>query len=138
MINDLQNVVLMQAGLGEREGLLNLVTQDASGRALGGTSRITPRSEPPGLGNSEPVRVVAVDELVPSDREIAILHLDVEGFEQQALCGALKTIRRALPIIIVETMPEESWLATNILSLGYRATLTLHGNTVLTFNREST
>jgi hypothetical protein len=86
---------------------------------MGGTERVVP------------VRVVTVDETVPPDRAVSIVQLDVEGFEQNALMGAYKTILRCKPILLVETLPKEEWLAENIFPLGYRVAGNLHGNTVL-------
>jgi Methyltransferase FkbM domain len=74
---------------------------------------------------------VTVDETVPSDRKVSIIQLDVEGFEKPALAGALMTIQRCKPIIILETLPEEGWLSENIMRLGYRIAGTVHGNTLL-------
>jgi FkbM family methyltransferase len=128
-INGLQNIMeLMNAGLGERQGSLSMLTADADGRSLGGSSRIVEKSCEE---SSIIVQIVTVDEIVPSDRKVSIIQLDIEGFEKPALSGALTTIRRCRPIIILETLPEESWLSENILQLGYRIVGTLHGNTVL-------
>jgi hypothetical protein len=71
---------------------------------------------------------------------VSILQLDVEGHEKEALAGALKTIRRCLPIIILETLPESillrsAWFAENVLGLGYRPFGTVHGNVI--YVRES-
>ncbi|MDZ7845687.1 MAG: FkbM family methyltransferase [Owenweeksia sp.] len=40
------------------------------------------------------VDIVKIDDIVPKDREASILHLDVEGFEKQALTGGLETIKK--------------------------------------------
>jgi len=147
-INRLRNVELTNAGLGERHGSQLIVTTDASGRALGGSSRILPRDIAVSSGAMEPgqvvivegadvssgakelVQVVAVDEMVPPDRKVSLIQLDVESSEQEALAGAMKTIHRCLPIIIVETVPKENWLSENILRLGYRMTQEVDGNAV--------
>jgi len=70
--------------------------------------------------------------VLPSDRHIAIIELDVEGFEKPALAGALETIKRCKPILILETLPEEDWLNENIFNLGYRKMGKVHENTILT------
>ena len=76
------------------------------------------------------VEIVSVDEVVPSDREVSIIHLDVEGFEQPALTGARGTIRRCKPIVVLKTVPDEGWVATNLLPLGYRIAGSVDGNTI--------
>lgn len=130
-INGLQNIELMNAGLGERQGPLSMMIADASGRSLGGASRIVAKSCNSSEESAITVRIVTVDEIVPSDRKVSMIQLDVEGFEQPALSGALMTIQRCRPTIILETLPEESWLSENMLQLGYRIAGTVHGNTVL-------
>lgn len=128
-INGIQKMIeLMNAGLGERRGSLSMITADADGRSLGGSSRIVGKSTEEG---STTVQIVTIDEIIPSNRKISIIQLDVEGFEKPALSGALQTIQRCRPTIILETVPEESWLSENILHLGYRIEGTLHDNTVL-------
>lgn len=77
------------------------------------------------------VEVVTVDEVIPAERRISIIHLDVEGFEKPALAGALKSIRRCKPILILESLPDEDWLSTNILQLGYKIAGTAYDNTIL-------
>lgn len=131
-INGLQNVELLNAGLGERRGKLPMLVADPRGKALGGGSRII--AEPPdptAARHSELVSVVTVDDVVPADRSVSLIQLDVEGFEQPALAGALETIRRCKPILVLETVPaDEHWLAENIVSLGYRVAGKVHGNTI--------
>jgi hypothetical protein len=68
------------------------------------------------------------------ERHVSIIQLDVEGFEQPALMGAMETIKRCKPILILENCPEPDWLAENILSLGYRISGNLHKNTVFAPN----
>nr|NIM22361.1 hypothetical protein [Candidatus Latescibacterota bacterium]NIO78565.1 hypothetical protein [Candidatus Latescibacterota bacterium] len=73
--------------------------------------------------------------VVPMDRSVSIIQLDVEGFEKEALAGALSTIQRCRPIIILEdlqtsTLIDSDWFAENVKSLGYEFTRNLHGNKV--------
>jgi hypothetical protein len=66
---------------------------------------------------------MALDDAVPPDRVVCILQHDVEYYEQQALDGALATIRRCRPFLVLENLPADpSWFAANILSLGYEKT----------------
>jgi FkbM family methyltransferase len=130
-INGLQNVELINAGLGERQGSLQMVTIDTDGKSLGGASRMVRQTDEGSREGSISVEVVTVDEVIPSERNISIIQLDVEGFEEPALAGALKSIRRCKPILILESLPDEDWLSTNILQLGYRMAGTAHDNTIL-------
>ena len=64
-INGIQNVRLTNAGLGEREDSLPMVTTDPSGRSLGGGSQILAHAAEKALGGIETVQIVALDEVVP-------------------------------------------------------------------------
>ena len=129
-INDLQNVELANAALGEQRGTLTMVTSKKGGTALGGGSRILREGDDIGSEHRETVQVVTLDEVIPPDRRISIIHLDVEGYEREALSGALGTIQRCLPIILLESLPENRWLIQNILCHGYKKNGSVHGNTI--------
>lgn len=132
-LNDIRNVQLMNAGLGAECGRSAIQTRDETGKPLGGASHIV---QNPDIGRGlEEASIVSVDEIVPSDRSISIIQLDVEGYEQEALTGALDSIRRCLPILVLEvrpssTLPASQWFSETILALGYRRTGDVHGNQV--------
>ncbi|WP_420349452.1 FkbM family methyltransferase [Pelagibius sp.] len=130
-INALGNVRLANCGLGAGGGSAMMQVRSPDGRALGGGSQLQAGAEVlPGNLTVE-VDVVALDDVIPPDRAVSIVQLDVEGFEQQALAGAIGTVSRCRPILVLETLPEESWFAENILGLGYRIDREIHGNKVL-------
>ena len=134
LLNDLDKVTLTNAGLGSQQGKLAIRTKDESGRGLGGKSQIVDPGElDPTL--YQHVDIVAVDSIVERNRPVSIIQLDVEGFEEAALRGALHTIHKNLPILILEIgrksqLLDNTWFSANILSLGYKPTGTLHSNTV--------
>lgn len=135
-INNLDNVVLTNAGLGAKREVLFLQTTDEYGRALGGASRIIGK-ESNEATQGKGVQIVTIDDTVGNNRNVSIIQLDVEDYEKEALSGALKTIQRCLPIIILEVRPNSTllgsdWFAENILSLGYKKTINLHDNLVFT------
>jgi FkbM family methyltransferase len=138
IINDLGNVRLTNAGLGEQQATMMMMTRDAEGRGLGGASHLVEQLEDDVPVTHETVDIVAVDDVVPVDREVSIIQLDVEGHEKQALLGALKTIERCLPVIVLETVPEDAWLAENVARFGYSVDRNIHGNTVLVPSSPST
>ena len=114
------------------------MTKDKKGNALGGSSRILDSA----IEGSSQVELRAIDQTIPSDRNISILQLDVEGHEEVALKGALNTIKRCKPILILEVIPQstflqEPWFAENILSLGYKEINPLHGNQVFEIPSQS-
>lgn len=136
-INACTNVTLNHAALGATTGHLQLRTADADGVPLGGASHLVAHdSNEDQAGATEPVRVLRLDDAIATGRPISLIQLDVEGYEQEALSGALATIRKWRPVIILEVwahspLLESDWLRDNILSLGYRRTRNLHGNAVL-------
>ena len=78
------------------------------------------------------VDIVVLDSVIPPERAVTIIQLDVEGFERHVLEGAMETIRRCKPILILETLPESDSLSEILSSLRYRVSGKLHENTVLT------
>jgi len=136
-INNISNVVLTNAGLGAKQDKLLMKTADTNGRSLGGASQIIDKESDEGNG-IETIQIVTVDDTVGSYRAVTIIQLDVEGHEKEALTGALKTIHRCLPIIILEvwsdsTLLSSDWFSENILSLGYRKINDIHGNSVFQY-----
>lgn len=133
-INNISNVVLTNAGLGAKQEKLLMKTADANGHSLGGASQIIGKESDERNG-VEAIDIVTIDDTVGPDRPVSIIQLDVEGHEQEALTGALKTIQRCRPIIILEVWPDSTllssgWFSKNILSLGYRKVKDIHDNSV--------
>lgn len=130
-MNDLRNVDLSNAGLGSSRGVVNLRIADNHGTPLGGGSRV--------MGNDKyvleslftQVDMVRIDDLVAADRPVTVIHLDVEGSEKSALLGAIETIKRCKPILIVENVPDMKWLNQNLICIGYHTTGKVHNNTIM-------
>ncbi len=132
ILNDIQNVTLLQAGLGDTSSKINLTTKNKKGVSLGGSSTID--SSVNAEENTEEISVLTIDEAVPNERIISILQFDLEGFEKQTLMGALETIKRCRPILILEDdhgLTKSEWFRDNILSLNYAIGNKLHYNQVL-------
>jgi FkbM family methyltransferase len=127
-LNRLENVVLEHAGLHRESATAMLATSDANGQPLGGASHLI--SDPTTGASNEEVKLVAIDEVLSADRRVGVIQLDVEGHEQAALAGALRTIARCRPLIVLET-PPQSWIAEHLAPLGYRTAGTVDENTVL-------
>jgi FkbM family methyltransferase len=133
VLNDLKNLRLNNAGLGAAAGNSYLRVADQNGAPLGGGSRVSTQGAE--TSGSQPIEIVRIDDAIPAERDITILQLDVEGYEEQALTGGLETIRRNLPVLILEDLPssgllESDWFREHILSLGYRSSGSLHRNKV--------
>ena len=54
----------------------------------------------------------------------SVIHLDIESYEIPALKGAIATIKRDRPVLIIEdlydTLNQDEWFKVNILGIGYR------------------
>jgi hypothetical protein len=101
-----------------------LLTIDPNGVTRSGASRLISGNPPP-TGHTEMVPIVTIDEVIPLDRRVSIIQLDVGGHEQPALAGAMRAISRYHPIIVVEILVDSAqsssnWITENITHLGYR------------------
>lgn len=133
LLNQLANVRLHHAGLGATGGKSQVQIANEKGQALGGASRIV--DDTAAGTTTEPVSLLAIDDAVPVDRQVGILQLDVEGFEQHALSGAFETIKRCRPVIVLEQgkwneFLDSAWFADHVLALGYAETERFHLNRV--------
>jgi FkbM family methyltransferase len=90
-LNNLTNVSLYSQSIGESNGSSTLKVTDESGLEMG------PRSE---IGNGIVVKMVKLDTFITE--KIDLIHLDLEGYEFEALKGAKELIERDKPIIVLE------------------------------------
>lgn len=128
-LNAIKNVHLIHAGLGQGASTADLIIGDKRGVGLGGCSMIAESVDDKYL--SEKVNIVTLDEIIPKDRIVSILQLDVEGYEEQALKGGIELIKRCKPILILEDdkgVTSSEWFKDHILGLGYRIDSNLHYN----------
>jgi FkbM family methyltransferase len=86
---DEQNVEIYKAGLSDKAGFCRMVEGDGEKNA--GALQIEE--------SDEGIPMMTIDSL---NLDPDLLQLDVEGFEENALKGAKKTIMRSRPIIIIE------------------------------------
>jgi FkbM family methyltransferase len=115
-LNGLTNVVIFNIGLGADTDRLKLKHAN-NGKSRGGNSKIMD-----GEGDDfYEVNIESIDNIIPDNANISILQLDVEGFESEVLKGAVHTIIRCKPIIILETKVEIG---------GYNLIKSVHGNAV--------
>jgi FkbM family methyltransferase len=113
-VNQLGNVALYHAGLGAAPGPAAVVTHDAAdGNHRGGGSKVV---ESGGDGVSQCISLLTVDGFALDD--LAMLQLDVEGFEYEVLRGAVRTIEALRPVIVVEDFRNNC--GPLLESLGYR------------------
>lgn len=98
--NAFANVTVVQAAAGRELGLLMLNTSHSNGT----TSALS--NELRALIDSVTVPSMKIDELMPQDRKLDFIKIDIEGAEFNALLGAAKTIQRWHPIIVSEFAPD--------------------------------
>ena len=131
LLNKIENVNLSHAGLGNINKPHIMMVKDEDGRSLGGGSLVIGNQENIDSESIESIDIVCLDEYIPKDRSISIIHLDIEGFEQQALEGAMMLIKKNLPVLILETLPDNNWLRDHLFSIGYKVEREILGNTIL-------
>lgn len=94
--NDLENVLLFNAGLSQSTGNLRVRTvHRRTGKYLGGGARLQKESH-----DGRIVPTMAVDMLGIED--LSVLQLDLEGHERFALRGARQTVARCRPVVLLE------------------------------------
>ncbi len=97
--NGFTNITVLQVAAGAEHGLLVLNTSYSNG-----TTSSLPDDAAAVLG-SQTVPAVRIDALLPPERRIDLIKIDVEGAEHTALLGCEATIRRHRPLIISEFSP---------------------------------
>ena len=101
-LNKLTQVRLHATAVGESERTMPLqVAWPETGDPLAARSKLT--ATPP-EGSSVDVQVRRLDDLVPAERRVSVLQLDVEGSEGPALEGAERIIADNAPVIFVESV----------------------------------
>lgn len=131
LINKLENVNLYNAGLGALNSSAFMNTLDSEGKSLGGSSKVIESDSNMDSSYLEKVKIVSLDTIIPQERNISVLQLDIEGYEKEALMGAIDILKRCRPILLLENpLPDPTWLEQNILSLGYKFVKEVQGNSI--------
>jgi FkbM family methyltransferase len=79
-----------------------------------------------GASGNESVRVVRLDDVLPRDRRVALIKMDIEGYEQWALAGAKSILATDRPVVIFEHTPLAT-IAAGLPEQGAWDVLTSHG-----------
>jgi FkbM family methyltransferase len=91
ILNNLTNVSLYKQALGESNCKSSLKNIDESGLEMG------PRSE---IGEGIRIDMIKLDDFIVE--KIDLIHLDLEGYEFEALKGTKELIKRDKPLIVLE------------------------------------
>jgi FkbM family methyltransferase len=98
-VNGFDQVLIIQAAAGRRTGLLALNVSHSNGM----TGQLPDNLD--AIFASRPVPCFALDAILPKDRRISLIKIDVEGAELNALIGLSETIDRDQPVIVSEFSP---------------------------------
>jgi len=96
--NQVDNVVKMHAALGEENGWCS-VMRNGFDNTGSWTVAALPKGAPDISGEMR-VPIIAIDTM--NFETVDLIQLDLEGYEDRALTGAIETINRCKPVIIVE------------------------------------
>lgn len=108
-LNQFSNIEIVQAAAGSTSGLLKYFPNFSNGLVMP-INNERPEDAIP----AETVMALRIDDYLPPDAKIGFIKIDVEGFEYEALSGALETIQRCHPIIAAEFGPKALLRASNI------------------------
>ena len=97
--NAFDNVIVLQVAAGREAGLL--VLHGSYGDAM----TLAPPEDAAALTNATTVPSFKVDDLVPREKKIDLMKIDVQGAEYNAVLGASELIKRCHPTIVSEFSP---------------------------------
>lgn len=97
--NAFDNVIVLQVAAGREAGLL--VLHGSYGDAM----TLAAPEDAAALTNATTVPSFKVDDLIPRDKKIDLVKIDVQGAEYNALLGATELITRCHPTIVSEFSP---------------------------------
>ena len=115
-LNELKNIEIFHYAIGEYDGQCVLKHIDESGLEMGPRSEVGHRYV---IDDGYKVEMVKLDSIIPKDCKISLIHLDIEGYEFEALMGAKEIIERDRPIIVLEIDSRAVTYNDFMLSLGY-------------------
>jgi FkbM family methyltransferase len=141
------NVTVVNRAVSNRQETVNLVWRDPHGKRLAGLTHVAAESEK----NEGTVSVpsVSLDSYVAganlTEKRVAFIKCDVEGYEYQVITGASGVVSRWRPLIFAEV--QDNWLTRygrnsadliNVLeSFGYRPNLLRHDGTLIEISAAS-
>jgi len=142
-INNLKNVSCENIALSNSPGMCNLeligyrkdnapnTAAEDQEVTLGGASRIILNKSQTSIRCQRD----ALDNLLISDEQISIIHLDIEGHEIPAILGAKNLIKKNKPILIIENQPryKQNRFKQVLESLRYKFTHHVDNNSIFSY-----
>ena len=117
-INKLTNVNLFNLGLGRRRGS-SFLRVGQNNKKLGPRCEICHDEKHAQSHELEQIEMTSLDSIIPQETNVSIIHLDVEGYEEEVLNGAVKIINKNSPLIILEIHTEALKYNEFMESIGY-------------------
>lgn len=133
ILNGLQNVTLFPFALSDSSGHKVMEIIGSDGAHNGGGSYLTdPGANFQSLVRYEEVQSVRLDDILAGvTNPIGVIHFDVEGHEVLALRGALKTIKKYRPVVMVEAHPKKLMTVNRFMKrVKYTKVASVDGNYV--------
>jgi len=121
-LNNLRNVTIHEHGLGDAPDTINLRLPDYTQAGNVGALTLNPMVQEHsdisvGHGEETQIQILPLDSLT-FDHPIRVIKLDVEGYEQKVLEGALETLKKHnYPPIVYELWGYNSWWNEEALRL---------------------
>jgi FkbM family methyltransferase len=113
-LNRLTAVTIHPFGVGEEPSKMPLLIKRPSGKSISAGERVVENLEADGDRVLE-IDVKTIDSLVPEDRPVSLIHLDVEGFEPAALSGAARIVGDYRPMVVTEG--EKPWKVRAVVQM---------------------
>ncbi|MGX9355893.1 FkbM family methyltransferase [Roseobacteraceae bacterium S113] len=113
-LNGLTKVQLHNVAVSETEGEMTMMVTRPSGKPIAAGERIVEDQEADGERYIA-IPTKPIDTLVPAKTKVSILHLDIEGHEEQGLRGATRVLNESKPLVILEA--GKDWRARGFLTL---------------------
>ena len=132
LINKIENnVKVYQYGLGDKEETKTLIDKSSTGLPIGsGSYFFDSIKNKYGLKEGQKTSIRTLDNIIPKNRKVSVIHLDLEGYEEKALLGAYGIIERSKPILILENAFSNTNIIKYIEEFGYYHETTLDGNDI--------
>ena len=111
-LNDLDNIQFHPVAIGERPDKIVLKVERRSGEKTAASGKLIVGMALQDERGIE-VDVVTLDSLIPANRKVSMLHLDVEDYEISALKGAVRILNDHRPIILAEARKHRKRIRVN-------------------------
>lgn len=126
-INKIENIVILNYGLSKEHNKYSVIYNDKTKTTGGNRYKI----------DSDGIEFVNLDYLVEKNiikNKIGILHLDIEGFEYDALSGASNLLNKYKPYLSIENLGENDKLYIDLLPKEYNFHGKIYANEIYSVN----